>query len=200
MTRHLMSLILLAVLGAAAPAKAQQTDYLTPEEVAQVRDAQEANERVKLFLGFAQDRFGRFQAALAEKDAQSDALDDLLNDFINAVDDTAEALDMAMERGGVDLRKARKEAPGRVRQLLAGVKEIQQSHADLAGSDLGYDLEDAVMATEDLLALTEKIPDEPIPPRMPQAVSGDSEQAPTAGRPTLKRPSDRKPEEEKPPR
>jgi hypothetical protein len=195
-----MGLIILAAVLAAAPTVAAQTDYLTPEEVTQVRDAQEPNQRVKLFLGFAQDRFGRFQTALAEKDAQPEALDDLLNDFINAVDDTAEALDMAMDRGGVDLRKTRKEAPKKVQELLAGIKEIQSSHADFAGSDLGYDLEDAVMATEDLLALTDKIPDEPIPPKAPERVSGESEQPPTAGRPTLKRPSDRKPEEEKPPR
>ena len=122
---------------------------------------------------------------------------DLLNDFINAVDDTAEALDFPLQRGGVDLRKTRKKMQETVPAFLTRLQEIQKTHRDLAEGDLRYDLEDATIATEDLYELVKKTPDEPIPLRQPGAVSGDTEEeGPVPGKPTLKR---RPPDKEKEP-
>ena len=187
--------------GLVTSARAQQTDYLTPEEITKVRDAQEPNERIQLFLGFAEDRLLRFEQVLTPaagaEETRPDDLRDLLNDFINAVDDTAEALDFPLQRGGVDLRKTRKKMQETVPAFLTRLQEIQKTHRDLAEGDLRYDLEDATIATEDLYELVKKTPDEPIPLRQPGAVSGDTEEeGPVPGKPTLKR---RPPDKEKEP-
>jgi hypothetical protein len=198
MKRALVLAVALGLAGLSTPVWAQQTDYLTAEEITKVRDTQEPNERVQLFLEFAQQRLLRFEEALAPAtETHPDDLRDLLNDFINAVDDTAEALDFPLQRGGVDLRKTHKKMEEAVPALLARVQEIQKARPELAEGDLRYDLQDATMATEDLLELVKNIPDEPIPPRQPALITGDTEgETPAPGKPTLKR---RPPEEREKP-
>lgn len=182
----------LALVGASGPRAAQQTEYLTAAEVQEVRDTQEPNQRVKLFLGFADERLLRFEKALApapgSKPTHPDVLQDLLNNFINAVDDAAGTLEWALERGGVDLRKSRDEVGKRGEDFLARLARIQQSYP-IAEGDLRYDLDDAVEATQDLLKLGKRIPDKPLPPKQPRAVgtATASERPAPAGRPTLKR-------------
>lgn len=189
------------IVSFAVVAAAQQTDYLTPEEVQKVRETQEPNKRVQLFLEYAQDRWTRLETVTQDKDARFDDLRDRLNDFISAVDDAAEALDIAMERGGVDLRKTRKDTPEKVQALLDNLKTLRENRPDLLQTDLSYDLDDAVEATEDFLALTGKIPDEPIPPKMPAAVTdATGEKVKVPGQPTLKRPGDDGEKEKRPPR
>jgi hypothetical protein len=194
---------LLALAGGLAPAGAQQTDYLTPEEITKVRDTQEPNKRVELFLQFADDRLGRFELALTsttDLDAKHpDVLRDLLNNFINAVDDTAEALDFPLERGGVDLRKTRERMAEAVPAIQARLEGLQKSQPEVAEGELRYDFEDALMAVQDLLELGEKIPDEPIPPQRPGVIATDpDEQETVPGRPTLKRRSEEKEKEKDP--
>ncbi len=185
------------------PARAQKTDYLSEEEVKQVRETQEPNQRIQLFLTFAEDRLRRFEELAAQSPQQeepdTDNLRDRLNDFISAVDDTADALDLSLARGGVDLRKTRKILNEQVPKLLERVEAIQKSYAELAEGVLQFDLEDALLATQDLSELVAKVPDEPIPPKQPGVVAADADEqpAPAGGRPTLKRPKDREP---KPPR
>lgn len=190
--------VLSVVLGLACgllPAWGQQTDYLTPEEITKVRDTQEPNKRVELFLAFADERLQRFENALTPPAGQDpthpDVLRDLLNDFINAVDDAAAALDFPLERGGVDLRKTRLRTAKEVPALLARLEKIQQAHPELAQDELRYDLEDALIATRDLLELGKKIPDKPIPPQRPTVIAADPDEQQTgAQKPTLKRPRD----------
>src|SRR3990172_6545260 len=99
-----------AVLGlllAAPPGgAAQQPDYLTPEEVTLVRDTQEPNKRILLFMKFADERLLLFEKALAAAPEPADPAlgKDLVNNFIRAVDDTTQTLEGAIERGGADLR------------------------------------------------------------------------------------------------
>lgn len=198
MKKALILSVALGLAGVFTAARAQQTDYLTPEEITKVRDTQEPNERIQLFLEFAQQRLLRFEEALAPAaEMHPDDLRDRLNDFINAVDDTAESLDFPLQRGGVDLRKTREKMTEAVPALLARLEEIQKAHPELAEGDLRYDFEDATMATEDLVELVKKIPDEPIPPRQPALITGDTEEeTPVPGKPTLKR---RPPEEREKP-
>lgn len=191
-----------AVLGlllAAPPGgAAQQPDYLTPEEVTLVRDTQEPNKRILLFMKFAGERLLLFEKALAappgeappgEAPADPAARKDMLNNFIRAVDDTAEVLQTALDRGGIDLRKTR---PLLIKSGAEFRKRLEQAQQTEPGQseDLRYDLEDALMAAEDLAELAKKIPETPIPPKGP-VVAGqegkEEEAAPPPGKPTLKR-------------
>lgn len=188
-------LALLAALCAAAPAWAQRADYLTPEEVALVRDTQEPDKRIALFLQFCEQRLGAFEKAVntppEQERARPGVLRDLLNDFIHAVDDTTAAVELPLERGGADLRKTRPLLAKQVEDFLARVKKIQEEPA-LADEDLGYDLEDATLALQDLLELGKKIPDEVMPVKQPRAADSEETQA-APGKPTLKRRTEKEP-------
>jgi len=196
----------LGLLLAGAPAPAQQPahpaggpDYLTKEEVELVRDTQEPNKRIALFVKFADERLLRVEKALVATPGPEPADPalgkDLVNNFIRAVDDTAETLEVAIERGGVDLRKTR---PILIKTTAEFLQRLQQAQRTEAGQseDLRYDLEDAVLATEDLAELSQKIPTVPIPPKGP-VVAGqegkEQEEAAPPGKPTLKRRPEEKP-------
>lgn len=189
MKRACILIALLTGLGAAAPAGAQKPDYLTPEEVILVRDTQEPDKRIALFLQFAEHRLAAFETAINTPPEQErprpDVLRDLLNDFIHAVDDTAAAVELPLERGGADLRKTRPLLAKKVEDFQTRVKQVQE-RPQLANEDLGYDLEDAAIAVQDLLELTKKIPDEPIPLKQPRALESEETEA-APGKPTLKR-------------
>jgi hypothetical protein len=194
-----MWLLLLGVALAVGSAAAQtRPDYLTPEEVNLVRETQEPEKRIKLFLEFAEQRLARFEEGLqSEDDHYLDMLRDHLNDFINAIDDTAVSLEIGLERGGVDLRKTREKLLVAVEGFIARVETAQQAQPEVLQGDLRYDVEDALMAMNDLLGLGKEIPDEPIAPKLPQRAGPDGEERPRVpGQPTLKRPDD---EEEKKP-
>lgn len=189
--------VALVLMLAALPVRAQQTDYLTPDEINLVRDTQEPNKRIQLFLRFATERLAKFEASLAgkpgEEPASRDELDDQLNDFINAVDDTSSALQVPLERGGADLHKTR---PQLEEALADFTKRLQAVHKLYESEDIAlrYDLEDALEATHDLAEMAKKIPEGRIPPAQPEAVPGEQE-TPAANRPSLKH----REEKEKPP-
>lgn len=182
--------LLLALLGTAAtpPTWAQRPDYLTPAEVEKAREIREPNERIQLFLGFAVDRLAKFdQAVQAQSSSPSpdqELLFDRLDDYIRAIDDTAAVLEFPLERGGADLHKTRPKVEKQVEEFLARLK-LAQDRFGQADSELRYELEEAVMATEDLLELAKTIPGDAIPPQQPEVVAGESEKPPP-GRPTLK--------------
>ena len=183
----------LASLLALSPATAQQPDYLTAEEVEAVREAQEPNQRIQLFLKFTQLRWSTFDQKLAAPSGpdrrSTDALQDALNDYIRAVDDTAGTLQDALDRGGVDLRTTRKPLEEAGRALLSRLEEVQD-HERIVGDEFRWDMQDAVEATRDLIDTAAKIPDEPIPAKFPEAAGEGEEkkeEAPPPGKPTLKK-------------
>ncbi len=193
---------LLAFTAGAIPARSQQPDYLTPEEVTQVRQAEDPNLRVELFLKFADLRLAAFEKALqpaaGSEPPRPYQLKDLLNDFIRAIDDTADKTQTPLERGGVELKKARDKINIKGRDFLKRLGDIQKTEAG-SDEDLRYDLEDATQAVNDLLALAKNIPDGVIPTKtMPAMDTGEKEAPePAPGKPTLKRRTD-KPKDEKP--
>lgn len=196
------------VFLAAVSLTAQQRDYLTEDEVALVRDTQDAVPRVKLFFTFADQRLVEVEKLLGippagSKDASQPVkppskvrphhLQEALNNYIRAIDDAATNLEDFLERGGVDLRKLRKPMEESMRSFRARLQVIG-ARPELQQGTLRYDMEDAVEATQDLQALGEQIPDQPIPPKLP-TVAGQpaGEQPAQPGRPTLKRKGEKKP-------
>ncbi len=191
---RVLALGVLVSATTAPPLHAQHPDYLTTEEVQQVRDTQEPSKRVQLFLTFADLRLQRFENKLAPsaesgKPRRGD-LQDALNDYIRSIDDAAGNLEEWLERGGVDLRKLRKPLKESCTGFLTRLNQIRDRHRTVQ-DDLRWDMEDALEATQDLLDLGKKIPDKPVPVRS-RAGQSDPDRKPQPGRPTLKR-KDKKP-------
>src|SRR6266566_6966667 len=111
--RHL--LLLSSFILAAAPflraGTPGQKDYLTAVEADKIRDAENnTNERIKLFLSFAEDRLKKFQYELEHPSSNHhvEMLNALLNAYIGCVDDAADVMQLGIEkqeniRKGIDL-------------------------------------------------------------------------------------------------
>src|SRR5258707_8816332 len=91
----------------------QQKDYLTAFEADKIRDAETTNDRVKLFLTFADDRLKKFQYELEHPspNKHEDILNALLNAYVGCVDDAADLIQLGIHkqeniRKGMDLMTA----------------------------------------------------------------------------------------------
>lgn len=106
---------------------AQDRDFLTPNEVEQIREAQDPNERLLLYVHFAKQRMDLVEQYLAkDKPGRSifihDALDDYSNiiEAIDSVSDDALLHKHSLDKGTVAVLGAEKE-------FLAQLNKIQDS-------------------------------------------------------------------------
>jgi hypothetical protein len=147
---------LICALLTAAPLMADR-DFLTSDEADQIREAQDPNVRVTLYLHFAKQRLDQVKQLLSkDKPGRSALIHDLLEDYsniIDAVDTVADdslkrkkSLDAGMEkvRNGektmlADLEKIQDSSPKDVERYEVVLKEaIHSTHDSIEGSqDLG---------------------------------------------------------------
>lgn len=128
-------------------------DFLTAEEIDQVRAAQEPNLRVQLYLKFAQQRVAQLNQLLSRERAGRTALvHDLLEDYTGIIEALDTVADDALRRS-VDLTKGMTIVIPGERELLTQLKKVEDSApADMARYE--FVLKDAIDATEDSIDLS----------------------------------------------
>ena len=97
-----------------AEAQTQQKDYLSGVEADKIREAETPNERITLFLTFADDRLKKLQYELEHPSQTNhmEMINSLLNAYVGCVDDAADLIQLGIEkqqniRKGIDLMAAR---------------------------------------------------------------------------------------------
>ena len=117
--------VFLAVL-AAAPVFAQR-DFLTADETDQIREAQDPNDRVAVYIKFARQRLDQVQQLLAnEKPGRSILIHDLLEDYGNILDAIDTVTDDALKRK-VDIKVGVAALGEAEKSLLESLNKIEQS-------------------------------------------------------------------------
>src|SRR5690242_21338820 len=97
----LVSVSCLFFIGPSVYARAaQEKDYLSAVEADKIRDAETSNDKIKLFLFFAEDRLKKFQYELDHPSPvrHEQMLNFLMNAYIGCVDDGADQMQLAIEK------------------------------------------------------------------------------------------------------
>jgi len=147
---------LVLLLAWALPAQQmQQKDYLSGIEADKIRDAETVNEKVTLFLTFAEDRLKKFQYELEHPALarHEDTLNGLMNGYESCVDDAADLLQQGLEkqqniRVGLDLMASK------AKGFLDVLHKIQTDATEL--EIYKNNLDDAIEGTTDAMNEAEK--------------------------------------------
>ncbi len=161
--RHLLLFGLVALAVPCFAPVAQQKDYLSAIEADKIRDAETPNERIKLFLDFAEDRLKKFQYELAHPSPSRHAeiLNALMNAYAGCVDDAADLVLLGKEkqeniRAGIGL------LINRGKQFLTVLDQISTAGQEI---ELYKDnLNDAIEGTRDAVSDAEKAKKDVAPP------------------------------------
>src|SRR5258705_5666187 len=144
----LLSSLMLAASPAVPAGSPPQKDYLSSVEADKIRDAETVNDRIKLFLGFADDRLKKFQYELdhPSSNRHAEVLNYLLNSYIGCVDDASDLIQEAIEkqqnvRAGVDLMVLK------AKEYLEALKKISTEGKEL--DIYKINLDDAIEGTQD---------------------------------------------------
>jgi hypothetical protein len=143
------TLFLLFVLS--IPAFAQR-DFLTSDETDQIRDAQEPNARLQLYLHFARQRVDQVKTLIAQnKPGRSALIHDLLEDYGNIIDAIDTVSDDALKHRK-DISLGAKAIAKTEPEMLKTLEQIQESAPkDLSRYD--FQLKQAIGSTQDSMEL-----------------------------------------------
>jgi hypothetical protein len=152
-----------ALAGIAAAQAAPEKDYLSSFEADKIRDAETPNDRIKLFMQFADDRLKKFQYEL-EHPSQTNhtqQLNYLMNSYVGCVDDAADLMQEGVQkqqnvRAGVDL------IASKTKEFLEILKKIQAQGKEI--EVYKDNIEDAIEGTQDAINDAEKAKKNVAPP------------------------------------
>ena len=147
--------LILCTLTAALAARAQegmvQEDYLTDGEVSSLRDAQEPDKRMTLFMDFAQRRVDAVKQQLsAGKPASGREIQKSLTEYVHILEALQDTIDEARDHR-VPMSKGLKDIETRANLYLNFFKSVN-SESLPAWKDFHYTLDEAIAMTSDEIA------------------------------------------------
>ncbi len=144
-----------AILALAFAGLAQQRDFLTADEIDQVREAQDPNARLTLYIHFAKQRIAQVQQLLSkEKAGRSALIHDALEDYTRIIEAIDTVADDALRRK-VAIDAGMKAVADFEKEMLATLNKIEEADPkDL--SRFEFALKSAIDTTSDSKELSEE--------------------------------------------
>jgi hypothetical protein len=157
--------LLLGLLSVAPAVHAQRPDkdYLSDLEADKVRDAETPNERVGLYLTFAEDRLKKFQYELEHPSPNKhrEMLNYLMNSYGGCIDDAADVIQISLEKQE-NIRQGIDQMATKAKEFLTVLRKIQSTAQEI---EIYKDnLDDAIEGTQDALNDAEKAKKKAAPP------------------------------------
>ncbi|MFZ0981145.1 MAG: hypothetical protein WAN23_17210 [Candidatus Acidiferrales bacterium] len=153
-----VSLVLASLAGArsasARPRPQDYTpkDYLSDEESDKIRDALTPDERIKLYIAFAEDRLKKFDYELKRtvpEARESEILNGLLNGYAGCIDDGADQIQVAQDKQ-MDISNALKLMDTKEKEFLETLQKYDKGAPHL--DDYRDTLEDAIDGTKEAIS------------------------------------------------